>query len=116
LRDPLDQLKRLSGWRARPERGADVHGDVAGFARELRRLEKSIGLATDAWSRLAPPELQACACVETMRGGTLTLRVDGSAAAFEVDRALRSGLEGTLRQAVPGLMRIRTRVGGPIDA
>lgn len=116
MKDPLEQLKRLSDWRRRPERATAVQPDVAGFARELRRLEKSIGAATDAWTRLAPPELQACACVETLRGGTLTLRVDGSAAAFEVDRALRSGLEGTLRLAVPGLLRIRTRVGGPVDA
>ena len=61
MRDPIEQLKRLSGWRSRPERTAAVQGDLTGFARDLRRLEKSIGTATDAWARLAPPELQACA-------------------------------------------------------
>jgi hypothetical protein len=112
----IERIRRLAGWRARPERGADLGGDVAGFARELRRLERSIGGATDAWARLAPPELQTCATVETMRGGTLTLRVDDSAAAYEVDRTLRSGLETNLRMAVPGLLRVRTRVGGPASA
>lgn len=110
----IDRIRKLSGWRSRPERGSAVEGDVAGFARELRRLERSIGAATDAWARLAPPELQSCATIETMRGGTLTLRVDGSAAAYELDRTLRSGLEANLRMAVPGLMRVRTRVGGPV--
>jgi hypothetical protein len=114
MSDGTDRIRRLSGWRSRPERGAGVQGDVAGFARELRKLERSIGAATDAWARLAPAELQTCATVETLRGGTLTLRVDGSAAAYEVDRTLRGGLEANLRMAVPGLMRVRTRVGAPV--
>ena len=111
----IDHLRRLAGWRARPDRENEVGGDVAGCAREIRQLERSIGGATDAWARLAPKELQACATVETFRGGTLTLRVDGSAAAYEVDRTLRGGLEANLRMAVPGLVRVRTRVGAPID-
>lgn len=110
----IDRIRKLAGWRTRPDRGAGMNGDVAGFARELRKLERSIGAATDAWARLAPAELQTCATVETLRGGTLTLRVDGSAAAYEVDRTLRGGLEANLRMAVPGLMRVRTRVGGPV--
>jgi hypothetical protein len=113
LNRDLDHIRRLAGWRARPERGADLEKDVAGFARELRRLERSIGAATDAWARLAPAELQACATVETLRGGTLTLRVDGSAAAYEIDRTLRAGLEANLCMAIPGLVRVRTRVGAP---
>ncbi|MFM7809178.1 MAG: DciA family protein, partial [Planctomycetota bacterium] len=80
----IDRIRKLSGWRARPERGAGLDGDVAGFARELRKLERSIGAATDAWARLAPAELPTCATVETLRGGTLTLCVDCSAAAYEV--------------------------------
>jgi hypothetical protein len=113
MSDDLERLRRLGTWRARPERLASASGDLSGMAREIRRLEKSIGGATDAWIRIAPPALQAVARVDTLRGGTLTLVVDGSAAAFEVDRALRSGMEASLRMAIPGLMRIRTRVGGP---
>jgi hypothetical protein len=109
----LDRIRRLAGWRARPDRVASIAGDAGGFAREMRRLERSIGSATDAWARLAPPELQACATVETLRGGTLTLRVDGSAAAYEIDRTLRGGLEANLRMAIPGLVRVRTRIGAP---
>jgi hypothetical protein len=111
--DAADRIKQLAAWRARPDRGREVKADVSGFARELRRLEKTIGAASDAWVRIAPPELQRCSVVETFRSGTLTLMVDSSAAAFEVDRALRSGLETNLRLAVPGLMRVRTRVGAP---
>lgn len=116
MSDDLERLKRLGTWRAKPERLASATGDLSGMAREIRRLEKSIGAATDAWLRIAPPALQVVARVETLRGGTLTLVVDGSAAAFEVDRALRSGMEASLRMAVPGLMRIRTRVGGPKES
>jgi len=112
VNDPVEHLKRLSGWRARPETVHAIGGDLGRMAREVKRLEKSIGAATDAWMRIAPPQLQSCARVETLRGGTLTLAVDGSAAAFEVDRALRSGMEASLRMAIPGLMRVRTRVGG----
>lgn len=111
MSDAVERIKRLSGWRSRPDRGREVTGDLVGIARDLKRLERTIGAATDAWSRLAPPELQSCACVETFRGGTLTLRVDSSGAGFEIDRALRSGLEANLRMAVPGLVRVRTRVG-----
>jgi len=114
--DGAERIRQLSGWRARPDRGREVTGDLAGIARELKKLERTIGAATDAWSRLAPPELQACAWVETLRGGTLTLRVDSSGAGFEIDRALRSGLETNLRMAVPGLLRVRTRVGSAPDA
>ena len=116
MSDAAERIKQLSSWRARPDRGRDVTGDLAGMAREFKRLERTMGAATDAWSRLAPPELQACACVETFRGGTLTLRVDSSGASFEIDRALRGGLEANLRMAVPGLVRVRTRVGAPPDA
>ena len=111
MKEGVDRIKQLSGWRARPDRGRETGGDLAGIARDLKKLERTIGAATDAWARLAPPELQACACVETLRGGTLTLRVDSSGAGFEIDRALRSGLETNLRMAVPGLLRVRTRVG-----
>jgi len=111
MTDPIERIKQLGSWRAWRERGGVVKGDVASFARELRRMEKTMGTATDAWSRIAPPELQQCSSVETFRGGTLTLVVESSAAAFQVDRALRSGLEGSLRQAVPDLVRIRTRIG-----
>ena len=116
MSEGVDRIRQLSGWRTRPDRGREVTGDLAGMARDLKRLERTIGSATDAWARLAPPELQACACVETFRGGTLTLRVDSSGAGFEIDRALRGGLEVNLRMAVPGLMRVRTRVGAPPDA
>lgn len=111
MRDPLDHIKKLSTWRVRPERVLDVHKDVGIFARDLRQLEKTIGSATDAWMRIAPPELQNCVRVETFRSGTLTLLADSSSAAFRTDRVLRSGLETNLRLAVPGLMRVRMRVG-----
>ena len=116
MNDGVERIQRLSAWRARPERGRELGGDLAGFARDLKKLERTIGAATDAWARLAPSGLQSCACVETFRGGTLTLRVDSSGAGFEIDRALRSGLEANLRMAVPGLMCVRTRVGGAPDA
>lgn len=116
MNEGVDRIRRLAGWRARPDRGREVAGDLAGVARDLKRLERTIGAATDAWARLAPPALQSCASVETFRGGTLTLRVDSSGAGFEIDRALRSGLEANLRMAVPGLVRVRTRVGAGPDA
>jgi hypothetical protein len=56
--DAADRIKQLAAWRARPDRGREVKADVSGFARDLRRLEKTIGAASDAWVRIAPPELQ----------------------------------------------------------
>ncbi len=105
------RLQRLGQWRARRERDASIGAEVALLARQLKSNEKSIGAASDAWMQLAPLDLQKVAAVETMRGGTLTLLVESAAASFKVNQALRDGLENDLKNAVPGMMRARTRVG-----
>ena len=110
--DPLEQrLQKLSAWRAWREPDRSINKDVSIFAKQFVRTEKSIGAASDAWMQLAPLALQKVASVESMRAGTLTLLVESSAAAFEVDRALRGGLENDLKNVVDGLLRIRTRLG-----
>jgi hypothetical protein len=110
--DPLEQrLQKLGVWRAWREPDRSINKDVSALAKQFVRTEKSMGSATDAWMQLAPLALQKVASVESMRAGTLTLLVESSAAAFEVDRALRGGLENDLKISVQGLLRVRTRLG-----
>ena len=112
LVDPLEQrLQKLGVWRAWREPDRSINKDVSALAKQFVRTEKSMGSATDAWMQLAPLALQKVASVESMRAGTLTLLVESSAAAFEVDRALRGGLENDLKISVQGLLRVRTRLG-----
>ncbi|MCE9619682.1 MAG: DciA family protein [Planctomycetes bacterium] len=105
------KLQKLGQWRAWREPDRSIGKDCSLMAKQLVRTEKSIGAASDAWMQLAPLGLQQVAAVESLRGGTLTLMVESSAAAFEVDRSLREGLQSDLMNAVPGLLRVRTRVG-----
>ncbi len=111
--DALVQLERLRAFRGRRERETSIEPLVGAISRELARQERAIGGAGRAWESLAPPELAGLARVVSYARGTLLLAVDDSAAAFEVDRALRGGLEGRLRAALrAGSLRVRVRVGG----
>lgn len=107
------QLERLRAFRGRRERDTSITPLVDSFERELSRQERAIGGAGRAWESLVPPELASRSRVVSYQRGTLLVSVDDSATAFELDRALRAGLEGRLRSALrAGSLRVRVRTGG----
>ncbi|MBM4111932.1 MAG: DUF721 domain-containing protein [Phycisphaerae bacterium] len=110
--DTIVKLERLRNFRGRRERDTAIAPIVNAFERELSRQERSIGSAGRAWESLVPAELAARSRVVSNSRGTLLVSVDDPATSFELDRALRGGVEAALRAALrAGSLRVRLRVG-----
>jgi len=110
--DALIQLERLRRFRGRRERETSIAPLVLSIDRDLKRQDRAVGGADDAWRQLVPKELADATRVVSFARGTLVVMADSSSSAFEIDRALRGGLEGQLRAALrAGSLRVRVRVG-----
>lgn len=110
--DALLHLERLRAFRGRRERETCIMPLVNSFERELSRQQRLLGGAGSAWERLVPPALAERTRVTGYARGTLSVIADDSATAFELDRALRGGLEGELRAALRcGSLKVRVRTG-----
>ena len=105
----VDQLR---AWRVRPTRTKSISDLMPGMQRQFRRTERQIGAFADAWNECVPSELRDHCRVETVRGGRARVTAGSSAIAFQLDRALRSGLLRTLRAACAiAITRVDVRVG-----
>jgi Dna[CI] antecedent, DciA len=110
--DTLAQLERLRLFRGRRERDTSIAPLVNAVERDLKRQDRAVGGADAAWGRLVPAELLRLTRVVSFARGTLVVAAHCSATAFELDRALRGGLENELRAALrAGSLRVRVRVG-----
>lgn len=110
--DALAQLERLRLFRGRRERDTSIASLINSIDRDLKRQDRAVGGADDAWQRLVPAELLQATRVISFARGVLVVAANSSACAFELDRALRGGLEGELRAALrAGSLRVRVRVG-----
>lgn len=111
--DALIALERIRRFRGRRERETSIAPLIESMGREFKRQDRAVGGADDAWRRLVPDVLARSTRVVSYARGILHVIADSSAAAFEVDRALRCGLEGELRTALrAGSLKVRVRVGG----
>lgn len=80
----------------------------------MRDASKRFEGVSDAWDEHAPEALKEHCALVGFAGGTLTVVVPNASVSFALDRALRAGLETTLRQATSGkLVSVRARVGAP---
>ena len=70
-------------------------------ADELAKLERQLGGAGAAWARTCPATLLESTRVRSLVRGVLTVEVKGAPARFELDRALRAGMERELIKACP---------------
>ncbi len=77
--------------RVREERKTAAADLFAAQAATLKRDQKRIGNAADAWSRLCPAELRLRTTVLGVTRGVLRIGASDSAARFEIDRWLRAG-------------------------
>ncbi len=71
--------------------------------------------SAEAWEASTPAELRDQCTLAGFAAGVLTVVVPSASVTYALDRALRAGLETTLREATGGkLVRVRSRVGaGP---
>lgn len=107
-----NHVNRLRTWRVRPTRTKSIADLMPGMQRQLRRTERQVGAFADAWNDCVPDGLRDQCRVETMRGGRARVTATSSAVAFQLDRALRSGLLRTLRAACTvAITKVDVRVG-----
>jgi len=111
--DALAQLERIRRFRGRRERETAIGPLVEAIGRDIARQQRAVGGADDVWRTLMPPALVEASRVVSFARGTLVVGAESSSVAFEIDRALRAGIEGELRAALRcGSLRVRVRVGG----
>lgn len=108
------QLERLRGWRARPEFGSakPLSQELGLIGKTLARDGKRMGGVVDGWEACAPKALQECVRISGYARGVLSVVIDSAPARFELDRAMRGGLETQLRTVIgPGFVRLRATIG-----
>ncbi len=105
-------IEQLRAWRNRTPQ-AKAFGDVVpGLQRQLRRTQRQVGEFAEVWNDLVPPPLRDRSRVDFMRSGTARVTAESSAIAFQLDRALRSGLLRELRASCNApITRVDVRVG-----
>ncbi len=109
--DAATQIEQLRKYRQRPEREVSIGRLVGSMADDARRTQRRLGSLIDLWSELAPPELERHSRVVAVRGGVGHVQCDSASTKYELDRALRQGLEQELRRRYPStLMKIRLSV------
>lgn len=112
MSDALPRLEQLRARRARPQPKWSIDGLIDMVEKESRKRQRNLGELIELWDQLVPQELARQAKLQTFRAGVLTVMVETSAARFELDRALRGGLEAALRQAFRGsLVRVKVVLG-----
>ncbi len=108
----IHQLEQLRKLRCRPQPDLSISALIANTATEATKSHKKLGELIELWERLVPAELASQTSLLGLRAGVLQVRVGSSAASFELDRLLRSGLLAQLRQQFRGsLVRVKLQVG-----
>ena len=108
----LRQIEKLQGWRGRRAAELSIEPMIARLQDQAGESQRRLGDLITLWSALLPPELVERTVITSVRSGVMRVTVDSAATAFEIDRLLRSGLEGDLRRGFRGtLTRVKTTVG-----
>ncbi len=95
--DPANEhLKRLRGWRNRPERDVSMNFLRPLFKREVEKPHKQLADAAVLWQALVPAALVEHTRLESLQRGILRVGVDSSSHLYELDGLLRQGLEREL--------------------
>jgi len=111
--DPrLARLERLRGSRALPpETDRSIGPLVARFAREQKKLAKSLAGAAEAWEKVVPAPLAEASVLCSLKAGVLAVETASNGASFELGRFLRAGGERRLHEESGGAIRsVRVRV------
>lgn len=107
-----EQIDLLRKFRSRPERDHSISELVQSFEDRANQAQRKSGLFVDVWSQIVPTDLETQSRVVGMRGGVAHVVCQSSAAKFELDRALRQGLEQELRSAYSStLVKVKVTLG-----
>lgn len=113
MRDAAGEIERLRRWRGARHPDPSIAPLIAATAREAARRQQRLGAFIELWEALVPARLAERTRVIALRGGVVHVAADSSSTAWELDRALRGGLEAQLRARYPAtLTRVRVGVGG----
>lgn len=93
----IDHLQKLKEWRGPRQRPSVYQVALERIQRDAKRTHRHLGDFIEHWYELLPDEIAVRTNIDSVRGGTIYVRADNSAAAFEVDRLLREGVLATLR-------------------
>lgn len=105
----IDQLRQWRNYRE-PDRGMTFV--KSWFQRALQKPHRQLGEIGEIWLELCPPDLVDKTRLEGLSRGVLRVAADSATTLYELDRALRSGLEEQLITAYRGgaLRRVKVRV------
>lgn len=107
-----EQIDLLRKYRARPERDHSITELVQSFEDRANQAQRKAGSFIDVWSEIVPADLETQSRVIGLRGGVVHVVCQSSAAKFELDRALREGLEQELRNAYSStLTKVKVTLG-----
>lgn len=111
MADAASQIEQLRKFRQRLEREISIDRLVGSMADDARRTQRRLGSLIDLWSELVPAELERHSRVVGVRGGVGHIHCDSASTKYELDRALRQGLEQDLRKRYPStLMKIKLSI------
>ncbi|MCC6320671.1 MAG: DUF721 domain-containing protein [Phycisphaerales bacterium] len=112
-----DQLGRVRRTRVRESPSGDLRRLFLAQAPELRRLRRQLAGIAASWAETIPPEIAARTRLEGISRGVLRVGVPDSAAAYELDRVLRSGAEAVvLRGGGAGVRSVRVVVSSELGS
>lgn len=100
-------LANLRRWRNRSERDLSIAAEVEAQARAARAQARGVDAARAAVGSVVPDGLRAGARVVSLRRGVLTLEAPDPASLYAMDRWLRNGGEGRIRESAPAVARVR---------
>lgn len=107
-RPAQSHLAKLRESRVRTERAQPLAGVFSAEARTLERERRRAAGVADVWNALCPPDLVNRTAIRSLRRGLLTIAVEDAPTRFELDRALRAGLEREIvRRCAAPVRRIR---------
>lgn len=117
MHDAERRMRDFERWHRRPAPRSETSAgaDFDALRRTMRDAAKRFAGIAEAWESSVPPALRDQCVLAGFAAGVLTVVVPSASVTYALDRALREGLETTLREATGGkLVRVRSRVGaGP---
>ncbi len=111
------QLRRV--WENRqPRQRMSPLSDPLGHLMEhrLAKRVRQIGLVSVVWDECIPDYIRDHTALVSFARGTLTVAVDSAAHRYELQHLLRGGLEGAVRERLPGALNRIKLVPGAFDA
>lgn len=92
-RSPQQQLENLRAHRVRPAPDTSMNALFGAERRTVQRAHKRLGAIAEAWNTACPSDLLDRTALLSLARGVLTVAVPDASAMYDLDRALRSGLE-----------------------